>query len=208
MTVTARATGPSTGDPGHAVPGLSDGFRKAFRHHPSGVAVITADGPAGPVGLTASSVASVSIEPAALVFSLASGSGSAGVVAAAGTFIVHLLSADNVDLARIFARPGAERFTEATPWRRLPGGEPLLAGVRAALLCRPLARTPVGGSIIIAAEVLEILDGPDRPAADGPDRQGPDGAGSGSDDAGVPAGDPLVYFSRTFHRLGPDTALA
>ena len=47
-----------------------DDFKAAFRHHPAGVAVITADAGRGPVMLTATSVSSVSAEPALLMFSL------------------------------------------------------------------------------------------------------------------------------------------
>jgi hypothetical protein len=40
----------------------ADEFKSAFRNHPAGVAVITADAGYGPVGLTATSVISVSAE--------------------------------------------------------------------------------------------------------------------------------------------------
>ena len=40
---------------------VGDGLKAAFRTHPAGVAIITASTPAGPVGLTASSVASRSL---------------------------------------------------------------------------------------------------------------------------------------------------
>ena len=67
-----------------------DEFKDAFRGHPAGVAIITAMGPSGPVGLTASSVASVSAQPPMLAFSLASAEGSAGVILDADTIVVHL----------------------------------------------------------------------------------------------------------------------
>ncbi|MFF3601755.1 flavin reductase, partial [Kitasatospora indigofera] len=70
---------------------MIDQFKAAFRRHPAGVAVITAEGPDGPVGLTASSVSSVSAEPPVLVFSVTTKAGSAGHVLAATTCIVHLL---------------------------------------------------------------------------------------------------------------------
>ena len=41
---------------GHAP--TADLFKDAFRAHPAGIAVLTAQGPDGPVGLTASSVSS------------------------------------------------------------------------------------------------------------------------------------------------------
>ena len=59
------------------VRGLSaDAFKRAFRNHAAGVAIITADAGNGPVGLTATSVFSVSAEPALLVFSVSDDSSS------------------------------------------------------------------------------------------------------------------------------------
>ncbi|MFG3697211.1 flavin reductase [Micromonospora sp. NPDC047620] len=45
-------------------------MKGAFRRYPTGVPVISATGPDGPVGLTASSVASVSVAPSAVSFSV------------------------------------------------------------------------------------------------------------------------------------------
>lgn len=160
---------------------VTDEFKDAFRGHPAGVAIITALGPNGPVGLTASSVASVSAVPPMLAFSLASTEGSAGVIAEAETILVHLLGADNAELAALFAARGTERFGPEMDWVQLPGGEPLLRGVPRALLCRVLSRTQAGSSTLIAASVLEIHSGP--------------------------AAAPLVYHDRTFHRLSGASAL-
>ena len=58
--------------------GLSaDEFKAAFRQHPSGIAVITADAGSGPVAMTASSVFSVSADPPVLVFSVSAMSSAA-----------------------------------------------------------------------------------------------------------------------------------
>ena len=161
---------------------LTDHFKDAFRAHPAGVAVITAQGAAGPVGLTASSVSSVSADPPILVFSLASAAGSAGVIASADTLVVHLLGARNAPLASLFSRPGADRFTSDLAWNYLPDGEPLLTEAPHALRARVLSRIAVGSSILVTAQVLEILT-------------------SGQPD------EPLVYHNRSYHRLGKHSAL-
>src|SRR5688572_26306931 len=98
-------------------------FKAAFRGHPAGVAVIAAAGPDGPAGLTASSVVSVSVAPPAVSFSVMD-SPSALTIAAADSFVVHLLGAEHVDVARSFAVPGGVRFTAEQGWRTLPTGEP------------------------------------------------------------------------------------
>lgn len=144
---------------------LADDFKRAFRFHPAGVALITAATPEGPVGLTASSVASVSVDPAALVFSVTRTTGSAGLILAADSFLVHLLDARHAGIAQQFAVSGGERFTQEQGWTTLPTGEPHLAGVSAALRARSLQQTAVGGSMLVIAEVLEVLAAPGEPEA-------------------------------------------
>jgi flavin reductase (DIM6/NTAB) family NADH-FMN oxidoreductase RutF len=157
---------------------LVSAFRDAFRHHPAGVAVITTrDGAGEPVGLTASSVASVSLAPPALVLSVSHRSGAAAALLAADTLLVHLLEARNVELARRFATSGADRFGPDTRWAPLVTGEPWLLGAPTALRCRPLARVPVGDATVVTAEVVGVRS-----------------AGR--------TGRPLVHHDRGFHALG------
>lgn len=164
-------------------PRLTSDFKAAFGGHPAGVAVITADSDTGPVGITASSVASVSAEPPLLAFSLAANRGSAAALAAAGSVAVHLLTAADRDLARIFADSQSERFTDSMAWSRMETGEPLLLHAGYTLRCTVLSRTPAGGSLLLAAEVLEIIS--------------PETVGA-----------PMVYHSRAFHSLGEHSLLA
>ena len=82
---------------------IGEGLKAAFRTHPAGVAIITASTPDGPVGLTASSVASVAVDPAAIVFSVTRATGSAGAILGADTFVVHLIDDEHSDLAQSFA---------------------------------------------------------------------------------------------------------
>ncbi|MGX1584331.1 flavin reductase family protein [Microbacterium sp. NPDC055502] len=154
---------------------VGEGLKAAFRAHPAGVAIITAQGPDGPVGLTASSVSSVAVDPAAIMFSVTRATGSAGAILSAPSFVVHLIDDEHSDLAQSFAVSGAERFTSRQGWTTLPTGEPHLPEARVALRCRPLHTVPVGSSTVVIAEVLEVLPG--RPAR------------------------PLVYVDRRFHAL-------
>ncbi|MET0423690.1 MAG: flavin reductase family protein [Actinoplanes sp.] len=135
-------------------------MRGAFRRYPTGVAVIAALGPAGPVGLTASSVASVSLTPPALSFSVLN-TPSARALLAASSFVVHLLGPKHLDLAQDFARSGGPRFTPEQGWSTLPSGEPHLPGTLAALRGVPLHRVPVGDATLVVATVLEVLPGPE-----------------------------------------------
>ncbi|GAA1583623.1 flavin reductase family protein [Actinoplanes couchii] len=135
---------------------IGDQFKTAFRRYPTGVAIIAA---AGPVGLTASSVASVAADPPALSFSVMDGR-SARAILGAPSFTVNLLSAAHLDLARDFARSGGPRFTPDQGWDTLPTGEPVLPGALASLRAAPLHLVPVGDSTVVVAGVIEVLLGP------------------------------------------------
>lgn len=150
-------------------------FKDAFREHPAGIALITAATSSGRVGLTASSVASVSVDPLALSFSVTRATGSAGAIITSSSYVVHLLDHRHQEIAQQFAVSGGERFTIEQGWSELDSGEPYLPGVRAALRCRTLNQIAVGPSTLVAAEVLDIMVGT--------------------------SADPLVYHDRTFTRL-------
>jgi flavin reductase (DIM6/NTAB) family NADH-FMN oxidoreductase RutF len=158
---------------------LATDFKAAFREHPAGIALITARSPEGPVGLTASSVASVAIDPAALVFSVTRTTGSAGLILAAESFLVHLLDARHAAIAGAFAVSGGERFTPEQGWATLATGEPHLAEARVALRCRSLQQVPVGSSMLVVSEVLDIHTA-EQPGG----------------------GVPLIYHDRTFRAVG------
>jgi flavin reductase (DIM6/NTAB) family NADH-FMN oxidoreductase RutF len=117
----------------------------------------------------------VSVDPPSLSFSL-SGSRSAEQLIEAETVVVHMMAASQVELAKVFSKPGTERFTSDMDWTTLPAGEPLLNGALWALRCRITHRVPVGTSILLAAEVLEVIGRPGK-------------------------GEPLVYHDRAFYRL-------
>ncbi|GLY07725.1 MULTISPECIES: flavin reductase family protein [Actinoplanes] len=134
----------------------SDRFKAAFRRYPTGVAVVSAP---GPVGLTVSSVSSVSADPPALSFSVLD-SPSGRAIVGAPSLVVNLLGTDHADLAGDFARSGGPRFTPEQGWSTLPTGEPFLAGALASLRVEPLHQVRVGGSTVIVAAVTEVLLGP------------------------------------------------
>lgn len=130
-------------------------LRRAFRRHAAGVTIVTMAGPLGPVGFTATSVASLSEEPPLVSLALSTRSSLASVLTGASTLVVHLLSAGHHDLAARFARPGADRFAPPTHWRRLPGGEPLLLDAEVWMRCRIRRRTVEGDHHLVIAEILE-----------------------------------------------------
>lgn len=163
------------------IQGLSpDDFKTAFRNHPAGVAVITADSGDGPVALTATSVVSVSAVPPLLIFSLSSNSSATPAIRTADTAVIHLLSVEDLSLAKLCSAPGAERFGDAEEWGRLPSGEPYYSRVKVRIRARIVDRMEAGASVVIAAHALEAH----------------------LQDVGGSLPAPLVYHDRTWHGLG------
>lgn len=157
----------------HAVDG--DLFRSVFRGHPAGVAVIATDAGDGPVGFTATSLASLSADPPMVVFAISATASAWPHVRDADTFTVNLLSSRQEDVARRFARSGIDRFAAPTRWSRLPTGEPLLDGGRAWLRCATRPPIEAGDHFLIVGMVLEAATDPDA--------------------------SPLIYHDRAFHVL-------
>ena len=160
----------------------ADDFKAAFRDHPAGVSIITAQGPSGPAGLTVSSVSSVSVNPPLLVFSLSGHSSSSAAILESGSVVVHLLGADQIDLAKTFATGGIDRFEDASTWSRLVTGEPVLPRANAWLRGTIVNEMSAGDSTVVAVQVLQgnISSGADRRAQ---------------------ASRPLVYHDRSWHSL-------
>ncbi|GAA2250872.1 flavin-dependent reductase [Streptomyces ruber] len=144
-------SGFDTSHPRLASPDL---LRSVFRRHAAGVAVITARGPSGPAGFTATSLSSVSAEPPLLSFGISTGSSSWPAVSRAGHVGVHILGEDQQELAATFARSGADRFAAPTRWSAGPEDVPVLDGVLAWLVCRVVARVPAADHRIVIGEVV------------------------------------------------------
>jgi flavin reductase (DIM6/NTAB) family NADH-FMN oxidoreductase RutF len=159
-----------------------DELKALFRGHPGGVAVITADAGDGPVALTATSVASVSAEPPLLIFSISARSSASDVLSRAETVVVHLLDAHDIEVARLGATGGIDRFAQTHRWSRLSTGEPVYHDVRAWVRCAVINRMDAGSATVIAAHALQSHIERDVHSGE--------------------HGDALVYHNRTWHRLG------
>lgn len=86
-------------------------FREALSSFATGVTIVTACDAAGePVGMTASSFNSVSMDPPLILWSVTKTALSAQAFHDAKTFCVHVLTADQVELANRFARSGEDKF--------------------------------------------------------------------------------------------------
>jgi flavin reductase (DIM6/NTAB) family NADH-FMN oxidoreductase RutF len=115
-----------------------DAFRAAMRHLASGVCLVTHSVGGVRAGMTATAVASLSLEPPTLIVCVnRTASAYAGLTPGAA-FGVSVLGADHREFAERFAgrtgEEGAERFREGR-WRIAPNGAPLLGDALAAFAC-------------------------------------------------------------------------
>jgi flavin reductase (DIM6/NTAB) family NADH-FMN oxidoreductase RutF len=176
-----KNTATETDANGDVTPLSPDEFKAAFRNHPAGVSLITADAGEGPVALTATSVFSVSVTPPLLVFSISELSSATPTIRKAETVIVHLLNADELTLAKLGATSGIDRFADTSLWSRLESGEPYFPAVHVWIRGRIVNRMEVGGSTLIAVQAVQTSV--QKGAAENPTN-------------------PLVYYNRTWHQLG------
>ncbi len=165
----------------------ADEFKSVFRGHPGGVAVVTADDGTGPVALTVTSVASVSVDPPLLIFSASAYSSATPTILRASSIVVHLLDAEDLPLAQLASTSGVDRFADTSAWTQLVTGEPVYRGVRAWIRCTVVDRIEAGGATVIAAQAVQTSIARDVESEDG--------------------GAPLVYHNRTWHQLGDHSRL-
>jgi flavin reductase (DIM6/NTAB) family NADH-FMN oxidoreductase RutF len=120
-----------------------------------------------------------------LVFSIAKESSSAPTIRAARSVVVHLLGADQLNIARLCATSGIDRFADRSIWQRLASGEPYFPNATSWLRGRVFDRMEVGGSTILAVQAIEAK----------------------VPELSVGEAAPLVYHNRTWHRLGEHSTI-
>ena len=110
-------------------------FRHALGRFPTGVTVITTQTDAGPVGFTANSFASVSLDPPLVLWSAARASVRFPIFAAAKAYSIHILDEEDAALSARFIRGGAGFEGLATT--HSANGSPVIAQTLARLRRSP-----------------------------------------------------------------------
>ncbi|MDA2812997.1 flavin reductase family protein [Nocardiopsis sp. RSe5-2] len=118
-------------------------LRSALGAFPTGVTVITAPTPRGPVGMTANSFSTLSLSPPLVQFCTDHRSQLRPLFAAATSFAVNILAEDQAEIADRFARPGRDRFA-ATRWRPGTTGAPVISGAARVIECTVLRTIELG----------------------------------------------------------------
>jgi flavin reductase (DIM6/NTAB) family NADH-FMN oxidoreductase RutF/pimeloyl-ACP methyl ester carboxylesterase len=142
----------------------------------TGVTIVTTmDSNGEPIGLTANSFTSVSLDPPLILFSLARSSANLATFEAASGFAVNVLHIGQQPVGGRFASRDGPRF-EGVDWAvRAEGGSPILAGSLASFDCSTHAVHDGGDHLIFIGHVNHAWYEPHR--------------------------DPLLYFRGRFRRL-------
>ncbi len=136
-------------------------LRDAFGCFMTGVTVVTTVQDGRPLGFTANSFSSVSLDPPLLLVSIANRSANLSAFTTGAGFAINILSEGQKDLSAGFARPVDDRFADLY-WRHGPAGNPVLAGVSAWFDCRLDQAVPAGDHTILIGRItgFEAGDAP------------------------------------------------
>ena len=134
-----------------------DRFRSVMGHFATGVTVVTAGSPEGPVGMTANAVCSLSLDPLLLLVAFDNEARTLPAVRAIGRFGVNVLAAGQEDLARLFASklPESEKFAGVP--HTVHDGIPVIEDALAWVGCR-LERLIPGGDHTIGIGAVEAAE--------------------------------------------------
>ncbi|MBE1508148.1 flavin reductase (DIM6/NTAB) family NADH-FMN oxidoreductase RutF [Rhizobium viscosum] len=128
-------------------------LRDAFGAFLTGVTVVTTFSDDGaPIGFTANSFTSVSLDPPLLLVCLAKTSRNYQTLTAAKGFAVNILSEDQKEVSNTFARPVEDRFA-AVKWQHGPFGSPVFSDVAAWFDCSAHDRVDAGDHIVLIGRV-------------------------------------------------------
>ena len=129
-------------------------FRQLMGRFATGVTVLTVPGEDGrPAGMTASSLASVSLHPPLVSVCVDHAADLHDLIVAAPEFVVNILESGQEELSRRFADPHADRFA-GVGYHLGPEGQVLLDGALAHIECRRFATYPGGDHTIVVGQVI------------------------------------------------------
>ncbi len=131
-------------------------LREALSSFATGVTIVTTvDDDNAPIGMTASSFNSVSMDPPLILWSVTKSAHSAPIFKDADYFSVHVLGADQMTLSNRFARSGADKF-EGLEFNRNEKNIPKLPGALTRFDCKTWSVYEGGDHWIIVGEVFEM----------------------------------------------------
>jgi 3-hydroxy-9,10-secoandrosta-1,3,5(10)-triene-9,17-dione monooxygenase reductase component len=129
-------------------------FRQLLGRFATGVTVLTVQAPDGrPHGMTASSLASVSLEPPLVLVCVDHAARMHRLITGAGQFVVNVLASDQEELSRRFADPHDDRF-DGVCHHTSPAGFVYLDGALAHIETRRQVLHEAGDHTIVLGRVV------------------------------------------------------
>jgi 3-hydroxy-9,10-secoandrosta-1,3,5(10)-triene-9,17-dione monooxygenase reductase component len=150
-------------------------FREVFGRFATGVAVVTSAASQASGGMTANALCSLSLDPLLALVCFENNARTLPIVREAGRFGVNVLSADQEDVAEVFASkvPESEKV-EAVP-HRYEGGVPIIEGALSWAVCTLRELIAGGDHTIAIGEVVAM---------------------------GLGEGAPLLWYGAQYHDVG------
>jgi flavin reductase (DIM6/NTAB) family NADH-FMN oxidoreductase RutF len=142
-------------------PETARAFRDALGRFATGVTVVTCTTPEGPLGITANSFASLSLDPPLVLWSPAKASRRFAPFVAAGHYAIHVLSDVQGPVGAGFVRDGAA-FSDLD-WTMNAEGVPVITGCLARFECARAAVHDGGDHAIVVGRVLRAAMGEGAP---------------------------------------------
>lgn len=129
-------------------------FRQLLGRFATGVTVLTTRGPRGePIGMTASSVASVSLDPPLVLVSVEKTHDMHAALEHGSHFVVNVLSSEQEALSRRFAAEEPDRF-RGVSYRENDRGIAVIDGVVAHIECEKRSAVPGGDHTVFIGLVV------------------------------------------------------
>lgn len=132
-------------------------FKEVMGSYPSGVTVVTTvDANNQPIGLTANSFVSVSIDPLLILWCIDKKSSSYEAFDHSDYFTVNILAADQGDICWAFAsRTEPDRFSKCS-WELSENNVPIIKDAFANLECKKHSVVDAGDHYILIGQVVNI----------------------------------------------------
>jgi flavin reductase (DIM6/NTAB) family NADH-FMN oxidoreductase RutF len=137
-------------------------FRQLLGRFATGVTILTLATPEGPLGMTANSLASVSLQPPLISVCVDREAEMHDVILEAPEFVVNVLASPQEALARRFSDKHEDRF-DGVGYHLSPEGLILLDGVLAHIVCQRQATYPAGDHTIVLGRVVGGATSDGRP---------------------------------------------
>jgi len=131
-------------------------FRNALGQFGTGVTIVTTADNATPVGITVNSFASVSLDPALVLWSPAKSSYRFDQFESAQHYAIHVLDHSQAELASQFARDA--RSFEHCDWHWSDNGVPLIDNTVARFECMRISSHDGGDHAIVVGKVLRAAN--------------------------------------------------